>query len=261
ASVLVNGSPTGEFSFHRGLRQGDHLSPFLFILVMESLHVAFQRIIERGMFTPIFIGKDEVLSVSNLFYADDAMFIGIQFSDIYLMADQFGCLANKHPFTYLGVKVGASMMRHSSWLEVVQKVNTKLSKWKAKTLSAGGRLTLLKSVLGSLPTYYMSLVKVSDEFLNQLEGFRGGVEECQWCEYTQMLSSMVMSSASNRWAWCLNGKGVFSVKSSREEIDKHLLVTSSSPTRWNALLFSVKKLIKGLIFDNIVSQTWEWVNN
>nr|GEV17595.1 RNA-directed DNA polymerase, eukaryota, reverse transcriptase zinc-binding domain protein [Tanacetum cinerariifolium] len=60
---------------------------------------------------------------------------------------------------------------------------------------------------------------------------RGGVEECQWYEYTQMLSSVVMSLASDRWAWSLNGKGVFSVKSAREEIDKHLLVTSSSPTR------------------------------
>nr|GEW38093.1 putative RNA-directed DNA polymerase, eukaryota, reverse transcriptase zinc-binding domain protein [Tanacetum cinerariifolium] len=253
ASILVNGSPTDEFSFHRGLRKGDHLSPFLFILVMESLHVAFQRIIKRGMFTPIFIGKDEVVSInvnkSSLFG------LGIQFSDIHLMADHFGFLANKLPFTYRGVKVGASMTCHSSWLEVVQKVNTKLSKWKAKTLSVGGRLTLLKLVLGSLPTYYMSLFKVPGEVLNQLEGlcnsfFLGadlderkmtwaserGVEECQWCEYTQMLSSVVMSSASDRWAWSLNGKGVFSMKSTREEIDKHLLVTFSSPTRWSKLL-------------------------
>nr|GFA18676.1 RNA-directed DNA polymerase, eukaryota, reverse transcriptase zinc-binding domain protein [Tanacetum cinerariifolium] len=69
ASVLVNGSPTDEFYFRRGLRQGDPLSPFLFILVMESLHVSFQRLIDRGMFDPIFLGKE-------LFYADDAMFIG-----------------------------------------------------------------------------------------------------------------------------------------------------------------------------------------
>nr|GEV95719.1 cysteine-rich receptor-like protein kinase [Tanacetum cinerariifolium] len=48
ASVLVNGSPTDEFSFHRGLNQVDPLSNFLFILVMESLHVSFHRLIDRA---------------------------------------------------------------------------------------------------------------------------------------------------------------------------------------------------------------------
>nr|GEW18094.1 reverse transcriptase domain-containing protein [Tanacetum cinerariifolium] len=51
-----------------------------------------------------------------------------------------------------------------------------------------------------------------------------------------LLSSVVISSFSDRWSWTLNGHGDFSVKSAREEIDKHLLVTSSSSTRWSKLL-------------------------
>ncbi|GJY35882.1 RNA-directed DNA polymerase, eukaryota, partial [Tanacetum coccineum] len=46
ASILVDGSPTNEFQFQQGLRQGDPLSSFLFLLVMESLHISFVRAME-----------------------------------------------------------------------------------------------------------------------------------------------------------------------------------------------------------------------
>ncbi|GKF05469.1 RNA-directed DNA polymerase, eukaryota, partial [Tanacetum coccineum] len=49
-SVLINGSPTPKFQFHKGLKQRDPVSPFLFILVMESLHRSFSRVMEVGLF-------------------------------------------------------------------------------------------------------------------------------------------------------------------------------------------------------------------
>ncbi|GJX82060.1 RNA-directed DNA polymerase, eukaryota, partial [Tanacetum coccineum] len=52
----VNGSPTKEFQFRRGLRQGDPLSPFLFLLVMENLHIAFMNVMEKGLFSSLTIG-------------------------------------------------------------------------------------------------------------------------------------------------------------------------------------------------------------
>nr|GEV37261.1 RNA-directed DNA polymerase, eukaryota [Tanacetum cinerariifolium] len=74
ASILVNGSPSKEFSFHRGLKQRDPLAPYLFIQVMESLHLSFLLAIEAGLFKGIQLSGS--LSVSHLFYADDAMFLG-----------------------------------------------------------------------------------------------------------------------------------------------------------------------------------------
>ncbi|GJS55969.1 RNA-directed DNA polymerase, eukaryota [Tanacetum coccineum] len=69
-----NGSPTSEFQFHCGLKQGDPLAPYLFILIMESLHLSLSRAIEAGIFKGIKIGSS--LNISHLFYADDAVFIG-----------------------------------------------------------------------------------------------------------------------------------------------------------------------------------------
>ncbi|GJX08249.1 RNA-directed DNA polymerase, eukaryota, reverse transcriptase zinc-binding domain protein [Tanacetum coccineum] len=73
-SVIVNGSPTCEFQFYKGLKQGDPLSSFLFILIMESLHISVQRVVDAGMFRGISMGPS--LQLSHLFYADDAVFMG-----------------------------------------------------------------------------------------------------------------------------------------------------------------------------------------
>lgn len=64
------------------------------------------------------------------------------------------------------------MSRFNAWSEVVLKVKNNLSTWKAKTLSLGGGVTLIKSVLGAIPMYYMSFFKVPEGILSQLEGLR-----------------------------------------------------------------------------------------
>jgi hypothetical protein len=56
ASVLVNGSPTEEFPLERGLRQGDPLSPFLFLLAAEGLNVLMEAEVARNKFTGYSIG-------------------------------------------------------------------------------------------------------------------------------------------------------------------------------------------------------------
>lgn len=74
-SVLVNGSPTLEFKIMRGLRQGDPLSPFLFILAIESLHIALLEAKSKSIFHGIEVGNDKI-HVSHLLFADDALIMG-----------------------------------------------------------------------------------------------------------------------------------------------------------------------------------------
>ncbi|GJU46114.1 RNA-directed DNA polymerase, eukaryota [Tanacetum coccineum] len=231
ASILVNGSPTNEFPICCGLKQGDPLAPFLFILVMESLHLSISRAITDGFFNGLHINAS--MSLSYLFYADDAVFLG-EWSDenldnllkilrcfhlasglriniakshvlgvgvpleiVHQGASRIGCEVMKTPFKYLGIMVGDHMSRCSAWSNSIQKVRTRLSKWKVKTLSIGGRLTLLKSVLGAVPIYNMSIYKAPKRVLHDMEMlrskfFNGGDSQdsrISWVAWERVLSS------------------------------------------------------------------------
>nr|GFA92296.1 hypothetical protein [Tanacetum cinerariifolium]GFA96539.1 hypothetical protein [Tanacetum cinerariifolium] len=73
---------------------------------------------------------------------------------------------------YLGVPVGCNMARCSNWDSIIQKFSSKLTQWNAWLLSVGGHLSLIKSVLGSLSTYYMSLYKVPVSICNKLDSMQ-----------------------------------------------------------------------------------------
>ncbi|GJR20209.1 putative RNA-directed DNA polymerase, eukaryota, reverse transcriptase zinc-binding domain protein [Tanacetum coccineum] len=193
-SILVNGSPTSEFSIKRGLRQGDPLSPFLFIIVMEGLHVALSDAVQSGLIRGIKFGNSD-FSLSHLFYADDVVIslewssfymdniihilqvfhlasglkinihksnvygIGVSADEVSHMANNTGCASGSFPFIYLGLPIGANMGLTSNWKILIDRFHAKLSTWKANLLSIGGRFTLIKSVLGSLGIYYLSIFK------------------------------------------------------------------------------------------------------
>ena len=183
--MILNGIPTSEFALQRGLRQGDLLSPFLFIIVMEGLHVFMEDAIGSGIYLGINVGR-QPLPISHLFYVDDVLFLvewdennlrqlinilkcfflvsglrlNLQKSNIIgvgvteqlatNMAIHTGCGAALLPCKYLGVPIGESMTRISSWRVLIDRFQARLSTWKARMLSSGGRLTLIKSVLGNL---------------------------------------------------------------------------------------------------------------
>lgn len=75
-SVMVNGSPTIEFKMERGLRQGDPLSPFLFLIVVEGLNAIVEEAVERNIFKCIEFDNSGTC-LSNLQYADDTLLMGI----------------------------------------------------------------------------------------------------------------------------------------------------------------------------------------
>ena len=68
-----------------------------------------------------------------------------------------------------GIPIGLNRKKIDSWNGIVERFKNKLSDWKARSISCGGRLTLVKSVLGSLPLYYFSTFRVPVAVLKKLE--------------------------------------------------------------------------------------------
>ncbi|KAE8660280.1 Villin-4 [Hibiscus syriacus] len=112
---------------------------------------AMARVAE-GLFSGLVVGKDEAfLNLSHLQFADDLIIF-------------FG----HFPSDYLGLPLGARRNSILLWDPIVQKFYKKLTGWKAKTLSLAGRVVLLKSVLCSLPIYFMSLFKIPSSVVTKL---------------------------------------------------------------------------------------------
>ncbi|XP_022041105.1 uncharacterized mitochondrial protein AtMg01250-like [Helianthus annuus] len=75
SSVLVNGSPTFEFKCEKGMRQGDPISPFIFLIVMEALSFLLDKAKEEGILKGISTPNDGP-SISHLLFANDAIILG-----------------------------------------------------------------------------------------------------------------------------------------------------------------------------------------
>ena len=70
---------------------------------------------------------------------------------------------------YLEMPLGTPFKTASIWNSILEKIEKKLSSWNRLYLSKGGRLTLLKSIFSSLPTYYLSLFTILVAMADRLE--------------------------------------------------------------------------------------------
>ena len=71
-SILLNGSPLKPFKMEKGLRQGDPLSPYLFILVSEALVCLLKKAEDMNLIEAVHIGKEKVC-LKHLQFADDTL--------------------------------------------------------------------------------------------------------------------------------------------------------------------------------------------
>ena len=84
----------------------------------------------------------------------------------------FGCKPGSFRIWYLGIPIHYRKLSNSDWLKIQERFEKRLSCWKGKHLSTGGRLTLINSVLSSLPMYMMSFFQIPKEVCKKLDYFR-----------------------------------------------------------------------------------------
>lgn len=107
-----------------------------------------------------------------------------------------GCLKNSLPFSYMGVLVGANMLLKKNWKPIVDKFQSKLSNWKANSLSFGGKIDLDKTGFGKF-TYILSvIIQSTTRILDSLEKKRiiflwGGTDvknKIHWVDWLKVMA-------------------------------------------------------------------------
>ncbi len=89
--------------------------------------------------------------------------------DLSRLAALLSCKIGSTPLNYLGMPLGAPYKPLSMWDPILEKIKRRLAGWKKLYLSKGGRLTLLKSTLSSMPTYFMSLFPIPIKVARRIE--------------------------------------------------------------------------------------------
>lgn len=190
SSILLNGVPGKRFSCKRGVRQGDPLSPLLFVLGADLLQSILNNAKEQGQLQlPIQINHNQDFPIIQ--YADDtliimdgcplqllhlkyllqsfatstglkvnfnkSMMVPINISEerIQQLAQTFGCSIGKMPFTYLGLPLGLTKPRFEEFLPMVSRCERRLLST-SNLLSEAGRLQLTNSIFSALPMFHMS---------------------------------------------------------------------------------------------------------
>ena len=191
--ILVNGRPGRPIQHRRGVRQGDPLSPMLFILVMEILHQLFLKATEAGIIQKLEV---PVIKYQCSIYADDAIIFarptqqearainrlleifgdasGLRtnlakcsitpiFADDTALAEVqhiLGCQLASFPIKYLGLPLSTKSLPKSGWQPLVESVANKLPSRHGSLMARSGRLIWVKSVMSAVPIYAMLAEKM-----------------------------------------------------------------------------------------------------
>lgn len=204
-NILWNGEMTQTFKPARGLRQGDPMSPYLFVLCLEQLCHQIERATLTKEWKPISLSRGGPM-LSHLCFADDLILfaqasvaqikvirkmletfchasgqkVSLEKSKIFFsdnvsrdlaksISDESGIEVTRDLEKYFGMPILHKRINKDTFGEVLERVSSLLSGWKGRMLSCTGRLTLTKAVLSSLPVHSMSTILLPKSTLARLD--------------------------------------------------------------------------------------------
>ena len=216
-AILFNGSKLDSFQPSRGIRQGDPISPYLFLLCMEFLGAHITKMCEDKKWDMVKASRSGP-GFSHLFFADDLLlfakadrkncdaiievldnFCNLAGQKVNLLKSKIlfssnvagrrkrsicrslGITATTNLGNYLGFPIIHQGRSSSAYNFVINKVQSKLAGWRAKLLSRAGRMVLIKSAAAPMTEYYMQCqalpIKVCDQVDKLIRDFLWGSTE------------------------------------------------------------------------------------
>ncbi|KAJ6983821.1 hypothetical protein NC653_026591 [Populus alba x Populus x berolinensis] len=190
-TININGEMHGFFQATRGIRQGDPLSPYLFVLAMEGLRGIINQSVQSSAFK--YHWRCKPTKLTHICFADDLMLfshadpgsimvlkssldrfstlsglsINLAKSSLYLsgiisglrntIIEQLGIQETTLPVKYLGVPLLSSRLTHRDCLPLLERIIARIKLWTSSSLTYAGRLQLIKSVLFSIQVYWSTI--------------------------------------------------------------------------------------------------------
>ncbi|MCH93169.1 RNA-directed DNA polymerase (Reverse transcriptase), partial [Trifolium medium] len=204
-SVLVNFEKVGPVYPGRGLRQGDPLSPYLFILVTEGLTTLLKKSVSRGDLHGVKICRGAPM-VSHLLFADDCFLfcranvnetnhlmqilktyeeasgqeINLTKSEVFFSRnlsiaaqdDLARLMGVKHVLgtgNYLGLPSMIGRKKRDIFAYIKDRVWKRINSWRGRALSKAGKEVMIKSVLQAIPSYVMSVYLLPESTIKDIE--------------------------------------------------------------------------------------------
>ncbi|KAM5560293.1 hypothetical protein ABKV19_021457 [Rosa sericea] len=204
-SFIVNGDPRGRIIPSRGLRQGDAISPYLFLLVAEALSRLIMVAERDDRLHGVEVCRGAP-SISHLFFADDSFIffkaeaaecmvlkgilqdyenasgqqVNLQKSCISFsknvaldcqeeLASLLGVTRVEKHDKYLGLPTEISYSKEEAFAFLNEKIRARTQGWREKTLSVAGREVLIKAVAQAIPSYVMSCFELPKHLCNEMQ--------------------------------------------------------------------------------------------